>query len=178
MPSEVVQVSEARTVDYGVTRFDVPLPGTFEEAVRRYESLVPQYRADEIRDLVRSGGSWESALALAEGNAPHGFMIFWRDSGTALMGLAGDTTPFVMYLMGNYAIAERMFRHDPSAMMHAPLRTEIYRSTGAPRFVIDKPSSHFGSYGSEEIARVGLELDHKVAHLLTLMEAPVPAGLG
>ncbi|MEU1623584.1 hypothetical protein ABZ479_40640 [Streptomyces sp. NPDC005722] len=169
---------EVRAVDYGVTRFDVPLPGTFEEAVRRYESLVPRYRAEGIRDLIRSGGSWEGALAEAAGNAPHGFMIFWKDSGTALMTLAGDPTPFVMYLMGNYAIAERMFRHDPAAMMHAPLRTEIYRGADAPRFVIDRPSSHFGSYGSEEIARVGLELDHKVARLLTLMEAPVPAGLG
>lgn len=44
--------------------------------------------------------------------------------------------------------------------------------------MIDKPSSHFRSYGSEEITRVGLELDHKVARLLALMEAPVPAGLG
>ncbi|MFB7291308.1 hypothetical protein [Actinacidiphila glaucinigra] len=169
---------EVRSVDYAVTRFDVPLPGTFEEAVRRYESLVPDYRATEVQDVIRSGGSWESALALAASNAPHGFMIFWKNVGTALMTLAGDATPFVMYLMGNYAIAERMFRHDPSAMMHAPLRTEIYRGVDAPRFVIDRPSSHFGSYGSEEIAQVGLELDHKVARLLTLMEAPVPDGLG
>ncbi|MFI8183204.1 hypothetical protein OG539_03090 [Actinacidiphila glaucinigra] len=171
-------MSEARTVDYDVTRFDVPLPGTFEEAVRRYESLVPDYRETEVQDVIRSGGTWESALALAASNAPHGFMIFWKNAGTALMTLAGDATPFVMYLMGNYAIAERMFRHDPSAMMHAPLRTEIYRGADGPRFVIDKPSSHFRSYGSEEITRVGLELDHKVARLLALMEAPVPAGLG
>ncbi|WP_406260454.1 hypothetical protein OH779_02750 [Actinacidiphila glaucinigra] len=121
-----------RSVDYGVTGFEVPLPGTLEEAVRRYESLVPDHRAAEVRDIVRPGGSWESALALAASNAPHGSMTFWKDAGTVLMTLAGDATPFVMDLMGNYAIAERMFRHDPSAMMHAPLRTEIYRGALLP----------------------------------------------
>ncbi|MFF3253012.1 hypothetical protein ACFYWP_18830 [Actinacidiphila glaucinigra] len=61
-----------RSADYGVTGFDAPLPGTFEEAVRRHESLVPDHRAGEVRAIVRFGGSWESALALAAGNAPHG----------------------------------------------------------------------------------------------------------
>ncbi|MEU4092852.1 DUF302 domain-containing protein [Streptomyces sp. NPDC026673] len=171
-------MSEARSVRYEVTRLDVPLPGSFDEAVRRYETLVPPYREAKTLRIVESGGSWESALAQAERNAPHGFMIFWRNAGTALMSLAGDRTPFIMYLMGNYAIAERMFRHDPSAMMHAPLRTEIYQGPDGPRFVIDKPSSHFDSFGSAEIAQVGLELDRKVADLFALMEAPVPAGLG
>ncbi|MDX2847761.1 hypothetical protein [Actinacidiphila glaucinigra] len=121
-----------RSADYGVTGFDVPLPGTFEEAVRRHESLVPDHRAAEVRAIVRFGGSWESALALAAGNAPHGSTTFWKNAGTALMTLAWDSTPFVMDLMGNYAIAERMFRHEPSAMMHAPLRTGIYRGALLP----------------------------------------------
>ncbi|MFG2305556.1 hypothetical protein [Actinacidiphila glaucinigra] len=72
-----------RSVDHGVTGFDVTLPGTFEEAVRRHESLVPDHRAAEVRAIVRSGGSWESALALAEGNAPHGSMTFWKSGNGA-----------------------------------------------------------------------------------------------
>jgi hypothetical protein len=42
------------------------------------------------------------------------------------MELAAESRPCVEYLMGNHVFAQRMFRHDPSVMLYAPLRTAIY----------------------------------------------------
>lgn len=170
-------MSDPQETSYKVTRLNIPLPGAFEDAVRRYERLVPPLDAAEIQSLSDSRAPWNDFLDQAERNAPNGFMIFWKNAGTSLMSRAGDDTEFAMYLMGNHTIAQRMFHYDASVMLHAPLRTEIYQSSDGPRFVIDKPSSHFGSYGRREITQVGAELDQKVACLIEMMGAPAPASL-
>jgi hypothetical protein len=71
-----------------------------------------------------------------------------------------------------------MFHHDPGAMLHAPLRTEIYADrAGDTQFIVDQPSTHFASYAVPEIAEVGLHLDQLLAGLLTAMGARLPAEL-
>jgi uncharacterized protein (DUF302 family) len=48
--------------------------------------------------------------------------------------------------MGNHVIVEQMFRHDPRAMLYAPLRTVIWEdTTGNAWYTIDQPSTQFGS---------------------------------
>ncbi len=94
------------------------------------------------------------------------------------MRLAGDAGSYVAYLMGNHTIAERMFRHEPSVMLHAPLRTVIWSpADGSARFTLDKPSDHFGSFANAAIAAVGVELDRKVAALLEHLGLGVPEDL-
>ena len=64
--------------------------------------------------------------------------------------------------MGNHVTAERMFRHDPRAMLYAPLRTVIWEdSSGGAWFTVDQPSRQFGSFGLTEVSSVGVELDRK-----------------
>jgi hypothetical protein len=166
--------SGIRATEHPVRRLDVALPLPYDRAVRRYEELVP------TADLARFGqlATWDAVLELAEINAPHGFMIYWRSDVTAMMAGSPSGWKCVEYLMGNHTIAERMFRHDPAAMLHAPLRTVIYADTeGNTRFVVDQPSTLFGSYGNPTIAEVGRELDRLVANLLTRLGAPVPEEL-
>lgn len=76
--------------------------------------------------MFRETGSWQATLELAEINAPHGFMIYYRSDVTAVMAGSPSFWKATQYLMGNHTIAERMFRHDPSVMLHAPLRTLLY----------------------------------------------------
>jgi hypothetical protein len=57
---------------------------------------------------------------LIDRSAPHGFLIYFRNDVHSVMTLAGDRADCVAYLMGNHVTAERMFRHDPGAMMYAP----------------------------------------------------------
>ncbi len=82
------------------------------------------------------------------------------------------------YLMGNHTIAERMFRHEPSVMLHAPLRTLLYAdSDGDTKLAVDQPSLLFSSYDNPEIADVGCELDGLLAQLIELLGAQPPAEL-
>jgi hypothetical protein len=161
-------------VTYTVNRLVVPLPDPYEAAVRRYEQLVPAV------DLFRFGqlANWDAVTELAAINAPLGFMIYWKADVTATMAGSPSGWKSTEYLMGNHVIAERMFHHDPGAMLHAPLRTEIYADrAGDTQFIVDQPSTHFASYGVAEIAEVGRYLDQLVAGLLTALGASVPPKL-
>jgi hypothetical protein len=104
--------TEPRTVEHRSRRLLIPLPTPYDEAVETYERLVP------VVDRARFGqlGTWDAVIALAQINAPV----------TATMAGSQSGWKCMEYLMGNHTIAERMFRHDPSTMLHAPLRTVIY----------------------------------------------------
>jgi hypothetical protein len=71
-----------------------------------------------------------------------------------------------------------MFRHDPSVMLHAPLRTMLYADPdGDTQFAIDQPGLLFASYRDPGIADVGRELDTLLAGLITLLGGDPPAQL-
>lgn len=145
----------------------------------RYEQAVPPLPEAEVRAMVARGASWVEMLEYINAIAPTGFLIYFRLDTQPLMSLAGDAARCTAYLMGNHTIAERMFRHDPRAMLYAPLRTAIWEHRdGTAWFSTDQPSSHFSSIGIPEVTEVGLELDRKLAALLKSLDVDVPAALG
>ncbi|MFF3752378.1 DUF302 domain-containing protein [Streptomyces sp. NPDC002018] len=157
--------------EYPARRIDVLLPQPYDDAVRRYEELVPAI------DLARFGvlGSWDAVREQAEINAPYGFMIFSKVDVTSLMATSPSGWKCSEYLMGNQVIAQRMYHHDPAVTLHAPLRTVLYADAeGRTHFAVDQPSSHFASYGRPEVTEVGLYLDGLLARLLALLGAEVP----
>jgi len=161
-------------IDHEVRRLIVPLPLPYDKAVRRYEQLVPMADAPRFRQLA----TWDAVLELAEISAPHGFMIYWRSDVTAIMARSKSEWKCTEYLMGNHTIAERMFRHEPSVMLHAPLRTLIYADRdGDTQFAVDQPSTLFSSYDIPAASQVGRYLDEQLAGLLAAMGAPVPGEL-
>jgi hypothetical protein len=161
-------------IDHPVRRLAVALPRTYDDARAHYETLVPE--ADMARFFQLA--SWPATLELAEINAPHGFMRYYRNDITAVMAGSPSLWKATQYLMGNHAIAERMFRHDPSAMLHAPLRTLLYADPdGETRLAIDQPSTLFASYHDPRIADVGRELDTLLAVLISLLGGDPPAQL-
>jgi hypothetical protein len=154
-----------------VRRLAVRLGQPYADAVRRFEELVPVVDAERFFQL----DSWDAVVELAAREAPLGFMRYWNADVPAFMAGSGATWDCAEYLMGNHVIAERMYRHDPSVMLHAPLRVVIRASeSGEAVFVVDQPSTLFGSYGSAEIASVGRELDEKVAGVLAALGAEPP----
>lgn len=160
---------------FEVNRLAIDVGQPFEEFRRRYERAVPELDQARIEALVRSGGGWDAIVADSLAYAPHGFFLYWKMDTTRLMSLAGNHAPCTEYLMGNHVIAERMFRHDPSVMLYAPLRLVICVDVvGRTRFVIEQPSSQFSSFGNAEIAKVGIELDEKLAALLGALDVAVP----
>jgi hypothetical protein len=166
--------TRSTVIDHPARRLVVALPQPYDAAREDYETLVPE--ADMARFFQMA--SWQSTLELAEINAPHGFMRYYRGDITALMAGSLSLWKATQYLMGNHTIAERMFRHDPSAMLHAPLRTVIYADSGGDtKLAIDQPGLLFASYDDPHIADVGRELDALLAQLITLLGADPPTQL-
>ena len=161
--------------DHPSRRLVVALPQTYDEARERYESLVPEVDFARFSEMA----SWQATLELAEINAPHGFMRYYRSDITAAMSGSPSVWKTTQYLMGNHTIAERMFRHDPSVTLHAPLRTVLYVDLdGETKLAVDQPSLLFDSYDKPEIAAVGRELDGLLAGLITSLAGDTPPQLG
>src|SRR5262249_32940995 len=109
-------------IDHPARRLIVALPQSYDQTREHYETLVPQVDAARFFQMA----PWHATLELAEINAPHGFMRYYRSDIPAVMAGSSSLWKTTQYLMGNHTIAERMFRHDPSVMLHAPLRTLLY----------------------------------------------------
>jgi Domain of unknown function DUF302 len=155
-------------------RLVIALPALYDEARELYETFIPEVDSARFSQMA----SWQATLELAEINAPHGFMRYARMDVTALMASSPSFWKATQYLMGNHTIAERMFRHDPSVMLHAPLRTLLYADPdGDTKLAVDQPSLLFNSYDNPEIADVGYELDGLLAQLIELLGAQPPAEL-
>jgi hypothetical protein len=165
------------TIAHLVNRFDIESDDSFEEIQRRYETLVPTIDFAELTDLIESG-DLARVKQYTAARAPHSFVNFWTFDPTPMMRLVGHRTRAITYMMGNNVIVETMFRHNPGVMLYAPLRTAIYQDTaGRVHFGIDQPSSKFAAFGDTRIAEVGLQLDAKLAALLSLMDLQVPEEL-
>ena len=103
---------------YRTPRLTLPIPGVREFQLR-YEAAVPDLALAAVKELVSRKVPWSEIVELIERSAPHGFLIYFRNDVHPVMALAGHQADCVAYLMGNHVIAERMFRHDPGAMMYA-----------------------------------------------------------
>ena len=166
--------NKSAVIDHPARRLVIALSRPYDQARAHYETLVPQ--ADLARFFQMA--SWQATLELAEINAPHGFMRYYRSDITAAMAGSPSLWKATEYLMGNHTIAERMFRHDPSVMLHAPLRTLLYADPdGDTKLAVDQPSLLFASYHNTEIAAVGRELDALLARLIRLLGGDAPASL-
>ncbi|MFC7647247.1 DUF302 domain-containing protein [Streptosporangium lutulentum] len=166
------------TVPHEVNRLTVGVSAPFQEFRERYERAVPVFDTERFERLIRDEADWDTVLRATAQNAPHGFIIYWSHDFTPLMRLASERWVCVEYLMGNHAIAQGMYHHDPAVLLYAPLRTAIYEDAGGTtRFAVDQPSTRFASFGNPDITEVGITLDHKLAALLEYLDAPVPAEL-
>lgn len=165
-------------VAHEVVRLSIDTGLSFDDFRTSYERAVPSLDIDRFSGLTSEQVDWDTVLAATAENAPHGFIRYWSSDVASLMRLAGDTGSCTTYLMGNHTIAQRMYTHDPAVMLYAPLRTAIHQDRqGVSWFSIDQPSTRFASFGSADIAKVGLELDAKLADLLSFLDIPVPLAL-
>lgn len=172
-----VDTARIRRVTRPVNRFVIQAEDTFESVRRRFEELVPEIDFAALREVIKSG-DLEAVERYTAEHTPNSFANFWTFDPTGMMRLRGHSTRAVTYMVGNNVIAETMFRHDAGVMLYAPIRVAIYTDVEGRTFLsVDQPSSHFGSFGSPEIAEVGRLLDEKLAAVLGLLEVPVPSEL-
>jgi hypothetical protein len=167
--------TNAKTTNYNVVphtmnRIDISTRVEFDEFVAAFEKLAPPFDPASVAAIVQRDGDWDEVLAAAAINAPNDLMVYAKIDALPLLCLAGHSTKAVEYLLGNHTIAETMFRHDPRALLYAPLRLLIYADTeGNAVFSMDQPSAAFGSLGIADVTKVGEGLDRKVVNLLRLI---------
>jgi Domain of unknown function DUF302 len=159
------------TVDHQMTRIDISTGIGFDDFRRTFEKAAPVFDANALRKLTENGGTWDDVRKAVAASAPHELLVYAMIDGTALLGVAGHSVRAVEYLLGNHVIAETMFRHDPKALLYAPLRVLVHSDAdGNAVFSIDRPSGAFGSLGIPAVTEVGLSLDRKVAALLRAID--------
>jgi uncharacterized protein (DUF302 family) len=154
-------------VEHQMTRIEVPTGIAFDEFRSALERAAPPFDANGIRQLTANGGTWDDVKQAVAASAPHDLLVYAMIDAAPLLSMAGHSTRAVEYLIGNHVIAETMFRHDPKALLYAPLRILIHSDAdGTAILSIDQPSTAFASLGNPEISAVGRSLDQKVAILL------------
>lgn len=150
-----------------MTRLNIATALPFDEFRAAFEQAAPAFDPAIYQPIIDSRGNWEDVRAVVDAHAPHALMRYATIDATDMLGLAGHRTKTVEYLLGNHVIAETMFRHDPNAMLYAPLRVLVFSDAADEAvFAIDQPSTVFHALGHPEIAAVGVELDDKVSALL------------
>jgi hypothetical protein len=173
-----VSVRTVSAVQYRVKRLTFEMQATPRDFRARFEEAVPPAPMDRLLALIERRAPWEEMVDLVLATAPFGFLVYDKTDAGLLMRSAGDTAVCVTYQIGNHIIAHRIFRHDPSVMLYAPLRAVITGDPqGAASLTLDKPSDQFRSFGNPDIAVVGVELDRKLATLLEHLNVDVPEGI-
>src|SRR5438270_8985194 len=164
---------------HGMTRVDVDTGIPFEQFIAALEKAAPPVDLTALERILEAGGNWDEVRAAAAQNAPNELMVYAKIDARAYFGIAGHTTPAVEYLIGNHVVAETMFRHDPKAMLYAPLRMLVYGDAdGNAVFTMDQPGPAFASLGIAEVAEVGRGLDRKVVNLLRIVGVDVGQAFG
>ncbi|CAN5156279.1 hypothetical protein BH09ACT8_BH09ACT8_54780 [soil metagenome] len=162
---------EVNRAPHNVTRLDVHTGIAFDTFRKAFEDAAPPFAEAGVTDIAARGGSWDDVKAAIAAYAPNDLMIFATIDGIPMMSVAGHRTKAVEYLLGNHVIAETMFRHNPLALLYAPLRILVYSQVsedGSDQavFSLDQPSTVFASLEHPEISQVGRDLDAKVRNLL------------
>jgi uncharacterized protein (DUF302 family) len=158
------------TTQHAVTRIDISTGIRFDPFCDAFESLAPLFDSAAVDDITAGGGSWADVCAAVAANAPNGLMIFASIDAGPLMAAAGHRTKATEYLLGNHVVAETMFRHNPLALLYAPLRILVHGDDRDDAvFSLDQPSTLFASLEDPRITQVGLDLDRKVSDLLSLV---------
>jgi Domain of unknown function DUF302 len=155
------------SVPHRATRliFDAGQP--YERFLSRFEAVVPAADPRPSADCAGRHARWPGIAAGTDLSGRPGFVLYWRADMTARMTEDGELRPCTGYLTGNLAIAENVYRHDPAIMLYAPLRALIYiDADDRTRFAVDQPSTVLASFADPVIARLGLDLDSRLAELL------------
>jgi hypothetical protein len=155
---------------HAMTRVDVSTGMPFAEFIAALEKAAPHFDRAGLLEIVNSGADWDAVRAVTAKNAPNELMVYAKIDATELFTVAGHHTQAIEYLIGNHVIAETMFRHNPKAMLYAPLRMLVHSdSDGNAIFTMDQPGPAFGSLGIDEVSKVGEGLDRKVVNLLRVI---------
>lgn len=167
--TERIHTVEARRIELEA---EVP----FARLRAAFEEQVPDLDRELLHGLLDSGAGWTALTRALAGPSSHGLVCFWRGDPTAVMRVGGAVTASVGYLVGDYATAARMYRHDAGTMLYTPIRVELHAVGEASTVLsVDQPSAPLRGFGNNKITQAGYELDRRLGDLLEDLGLPRPS---
>jgi len=174
----VTHPASETSTEHAVRRITLTTATPFEQLRRDFEALVPALDLGALERQAARGASWSALERTAGYGAAYDLCRFWTHDPSALLHLAGNDAPSRTYLVGNLAMAARLFRIEPGTALHAPLRLELHVGrTGATVLSFDQPGSQLAGYGLNKATQAGYELDRLLGDLLEALGLPRPSAL-
>jgi Domain of unknown function DUF302 len=172
------QAATSSETQWTATRYSLRSSRTFNELIAHFEEVVPKYPTADLHVLFARSAPWDEIVHFAENYSPLGLLVYWKDEITTIMSFAGNTAKCAIYFIGNFPVAERMYRIEPRVMNYAPLRMTITENAaGEVHLTTDRPGSEFASFNNATISQVGAGVDRKVGALIGKLGLDVPEAL-
>lgn len=167
-----------RSIDYAATRVELTSNARFEALVAGFEQAVPELTDASALARLAEDGDWASFSRGVAWESPSGFVRVWGSRPEQLFRHAGSATPSAVWLIVNYAVAARLFRHDAATMLYSPLRIEMHAARDAGTLLtFDVPSARMRGFGINKITQAGAELDRALGDLVEDLGLPRPTAL-
>lgn len=158
-------------------RISLETNAQFDALVAAFEHAVPALSQERALAELR-GGDWAGFMRGLRWEAPNGFVRVGTSRPDELMRHAGSTARSVVWMISHHAIAARLYRHDPGAMLYSPLRIEAH-TMKRPGTILsfEMPSAQLGGFGVNKITQAGAELDRALGDLIEVLGLPRPSSL-
>jgi hypothetical protein len=170
--------AEESTTDYPAVRVELASNARFESLAAALEQAVPELTDAAAIDRLAEDGDWQSFTRGLAWEAPTGFVRVWSSRPARLLSAAGNATPSALWLIVNYAVAARLYRHEPATLLYSPLRIEMHSAREAGTVVsFDVPSARLRSFGTNKVTQAGAELDRALGDLVEGLGLPRPGAL-
>ena len=171
-------VNNVRTTTRSVRHFDIDTGRSFTGFRAAYEAAVPHFDRLEAIGVTLSKSGWDAIQRLSDVTAINGFVNFFTFDPSPVMAVHGNTGHAVTYLAGNIVQAEPGFGIDPSCFLYIPLRVAITEAPGGVAHLsFDHPIDLFNGLANAALGPVADTFTAQWAHLLEILELPVPAEL-
>ena len=163
--------------DYGAARISLLVEAPFSTLRARLEEAAPAFDPGELEPVRRGSLPWADFLRALAWQAPHGFVRVAEDEPGRVLALAGGEAEAVLYLLTDWAIAARVHRLEPTALLYVPIRLLLAsRGTGAT-LSVEHPGPRLAAFGVNKLAQAGAELDRRLGDLLEELDLPRPSVL-
>lgn len=158
-------------------RIRIETNAQFDSLVAAFEEAVPALSDDEtLAELY--GGDWSRFVRGLQWEAPSGFVRALTSHPSDIMRHAGSTDRSVVWMIAHHAIAARLFRHDPGAMLYSPVRIEAHTSKRpGTTLSFEVPSAQLMGFGVNKVTQAGAELDRSLGDLIEELGLPRPSAL-
>lgn len=172
MRASAVISSAVTTSTNRVERITVTTQLSYLQLIQAFEEELGHWETQIGNKLVAERSDWavvKKDVELMTGL--HGLMILERVDQGRIASLSGQPVDCILYLVGNPEIATEILRTDVRAGMLVPFRVQLFDDGKNGVISYDRPGSSLDTLGNPALNRVGMDLDQKMAAVVTAILA-------